>query len=254
MKKFFVLLFLIIIFFPSCSTTEETVQDEVPVVIAEPEVVDVAEPEEAVVSDVVLETAVTVPAPEYEEPSPAVQETAVAAGEEAPISARDLVEQISETILQPEAPKEIAEVFPDVEPALPVQAELEAVEDVPVLPAATITTTTTVEEVPVHDEQPVSVPVKVADVLEEDLDLNYVMVIAVVISIVLLFTIASIIRNRFFQPLAKSISVVLALLFASIPLLVGVIITGWNTIYLLFLLLLSCYFVFRSKSGNINYR
>lgn len=252
MKKFFVLLFLIIILSTSCSTTEETVQDEVPVVIAEPEVVDVAEPEEAVVSDVVLETAVTVPEPEYEEPSPAVQETAVAAGEEAPISARDLVEQISETILQPEAPKEIAEVFPDVESALPVQAELEAVEDVPVLPAAT--TTTTVEEVPVHDEQPVSVPVKAADVLEEDLDLNYVMVIAVVISIVLLFTIASIIRNRFFQPLAKSISVVLALLFASIPLLVGVIITGWNTIYLLFLLLLSCYFVFRSKSGNINYR
>lgn len=250
MKKFFVLLFLIIILFPSCSTTEETVQDETPVGIVEPEVADAAGFEEVVVPDVEPEIPEPVYEPVLEEPSPAAQEPEVAVVEETPLSARDLVEQISETILQPEVAKEMPEVFPEAEPALPEQPEMDGSGDsseAPAVPAVA-------ESVPVSDEQPVPVAMGVTDVLEEDLDFNYMMVIAVVISIVLLFTIASIIRNRFFQPLAKSISAVLALLFASIPLLVGVIITGWNTIYLLFLLLLSCYFVFRSKSGNMNYR
>lgn len=246
MKKHFILFILVIFLFASCSTTEEIAEDM-------PEIVEIEQPE-VVAADIVETASDDVVEDETEEILDqevlSAQEAVVQESEETVVqqtlTARDLVDQISGTILLPDSPQDLVKDIPVIEVAPEAFEETERIEE------EAVAVEENVEALPA-DEQSVT-HIAAQDVLEEKLDFNYVRVITVVISIILLFTIASIIRNRFFQPLAKSISVVLAVLFAAIPMLIGTIITGWSSIYFLFLLLLSCYFVFRSKASSINYR
>ena len=246
MKKHFILFILVVFLFASCSTTEEVVED-VPetVVVEQPEVIaaeipqtmseDAAEEEPEILVQEVLPTE-----------EAAVQELEEPVVHEA-LTARDLVDQISGTILLPDSPQDMIKDIPAMEVVPEPFVETERIEE-----EAASAIDENIEALPIVEQ---SMPhIEAQDVLEEKLDFNYVRAIAAVISIILLFTVASIIRNRFFQPLAKSISAVLAILFAAIPMLIGTIITGWSSIYLLFLLLLSCYFVFRSKASSIHYR
>lgn len=236
------ILFSLIVFLSSCSSTKEVAQEVVPA-----ETIEVVEApaEEAVVQEVVEQPVVVpeVQVPE-QEPVPEVVETMEPVAKE-PLTARDLVDQISGTIVQPEMPKEIVETHPvSISVA---EVETPAVDDG--LPEEESVAGSSIPAVAVSQETEF-----VPQVPEEGVDFDYVRIISIVITIILLFTAASIIRNRFLQPLSKSISLILALLFVAIPILIGTILTGWDTMYLLFLLLLSCYFVFRSKASNINYR
>lgn len=246
MKKYFILFILVIFLFASCSTTEEIVEDMPETVeIEQPEVAAVEIPE--IISDELVEEETEIPVQKALPSEEVVVQEDVEIVVQENLTARDLVDQISGSIFLPDAPQDM--MVKDI-PIIEVTPE--TFEETEQIKEEVLSGDENVEDLPVVEQ---SIPhIAAQDVLEEKLDFNYIRTITVVISIILLFTIASIIRNRFFQPLAKSISAVLAILFTAIPMLIGTIITGWNPIYLLFLLLLSCYFVFRSKASSINYR
>ena len=76
-------------------------------------------------------------------------------------------------------------------------------------------------------------------------DILYIMVELIVI--VFIFTVASMIRNKFQHPLPLFISILLSLLLTAMPIVASMVIKGWSNLHLLYLVLLISFGVFRSK-------
>lgn len=227
----------ILIFLFSCSSTkdvvlveEDSVGEEIPTVYEEDEVV-VPPPVEETIPEVEQESAV----PEVVEIEDAADEVAepvitteevlpdVDATQQSPIT---IVEEISEKIVEPL----IAETGEDNE-----DASFENEEEVLVTQDA--------EPVESAQEQKESAYPPLKSNLSDDI--LYIMVELIVI--VFIFTVASMIRNKFQHPLPLFISILLSLLLTAMPIVASMVIKGWSNLHLLYLVLLISFGVFRAK-------
>ena len=227
----------ILIFLFSCSSTkdvvlveEDSVGEEIPTVYEEDEVV-VPPPVEETIPEVEQEPAV----PEVVEIEDAADEVAepvitteevlpdVDATQQSPIT---IVEEISEKIVEPL----IAETGEDNE-----DASFENEEEVLVTQDA--------EPVESAQEQKESAYPPLKSNLSDDI--LYIMVELIVI--VFIFTVASMIRNKFQHPLPLFISILLSLLLTAMPIVASMVIKGWSNLHLLYLVLLISFGVFRAK-------
>lgn len=236
MRKILTVLAILIFLF-SCSSTkdvvlveEDSVGEEIPTVYEEDEVV-VPPPVEETIPEVEQESAV----PEVVEIEDAADEVAepvitteevlpdVDATQQSPIT---IVEEISEKIVEPL----IAETGEDNE-----DASFENEEEVLVTQDA--------EPVESAQEQKESAYPPLKSNLSDDI--LYIMVELIVI--VFIFTVASMIRNKFQHPLPLFISILLSLLLTAMPIVASMVIKGWSNLHLLYLVLLISFGVFRSK-------
>lgn len=236
MRKILTVLAILIFLF-SCSSTkdvvlveEDSVVEEIPTVYEEDEVV-VPPPVDEAIPEVEQEPAV----PEVVEIEDAEDEVAepvitteevlpdVDATQQSPIT---IVEEISEKIVEPL----IAETGEDNE-----DASFENEEEVLVTQDA--------EPVESAQEQKESAYPPLKSNLSDDI--LYIMVELIVI--VFIFTVASMIRNKFQHPLPLFISILLSLLLTAMPIVASMVIKGWSNLHLLYLVLLISFGVFRSK-------
>lgn len=236
MRKILTVLAILIFLF-SCSSTkdvvlveEDSVGEEIPTVYEEDEVV-VPPPVEETIPEVEQEPAV----PEVVEIEDAADEVAepvitteevlpdVDATQQSPIT---IVEEISEKIVEPL----IAETGEDNE-----DASFENEEEVLVTQDA--------EPVESAQEQKESAYPPLKSNLSDDI--LYIMVELIVI--VFIFTVASMIRNKFQHPLPLFISILLSLLLTAMPIVASMVIKGWSNLHLLYLVLLISFGVFRAK-------
>lgn len=236
MRKILTVLAILIFLF-SCSSTkdvvlveEDSVGEEIPTVYEEDEVV-VPPPVEETIPEVEQESAV----PEVVEIEDAADEVAepvitteevlpdVDATQQSPIT---IVEEISEKIVEPL----IAETGEDNE-----DASFENEEEVLVTQDA--------EPVESAQEQKESAYPPLKSNLSDDI--LYIMVELIVI--VFIFTVASMIRNKFQHPLPLFISILLSLLLTAMPIVASMVIKGWSNLHLLYLVLLISFGVFRAK-------
>lgn len=236
MRKILTVLAILIFLF-SCSSTkdvvlveEDSVVEEIPTVYEEDEVV-VTPPVEEAIPEVEQEPAV----PEVVEIEDAADEVAepvitteevlpdVDATQQSPIT---IVEEISEKIVEPL----IAETGEDNE-----DASFENEEEVLVTQDA--------EPVESAQEQKESAYPPLKSNLSDDI--LYIMVELIVI--VFIFTVASMIRNKFQHPLPLFISILLSLLLTAMPIVASMVIKGWSNLHFLYLVLLISFGVFRAK-------
>ncbi len=236
MRKILTVLAILIFLF-SCSSTkdvvlveEDSVVEEIPTVYEEDEVV-VTLPVEEAIPEVEQEPAVPEVVEiedaedEVAEPVSATEEVLpdVDATQQSPIT---IVEEISEKIVEPL----IAETEEDNE-----DASFENEEEVLVTQDA--------EPVESAQEQKESAYPPLKSNLSDDI--LYIMVELIVI--VFIFTVASMIRNKFQHPLPLFISILLSLLLTAMPIVASMVIKGWSNLHLLYLVLLISFGVFRSK-------
>lgn len=236
MRKILTVLAILIFLF-SCSSTkdvvlveEDSVVEEIPTVYEEDEVV-VTPPVEEAIPEVEQEPAVPEVVEiedaedEVAEPVSAIEEVLpeVDATQQSPIT---IVEEISEKIVEPL----IAETGEDNE-----NASFENEEEVLVTQDA--------EPVESAQEQKESAYPPLKSNLSDDI--LYIMVELIVI--VFIFTVASMIRNKFQHPLPLFISILLSLLLTAMPIVASMVIKGWSNLHLLYLVLLISFGVFRSK-------
>lgn len=236
MRKILTVLAILIFLF-SCSSTkdvvlveEDSVVEEIPTVYEEDEVVvpppveetiPEVEQEPAALEEVEIEDAedeVAEPVITTEEVLPDVDAT-----QQSPIT---IVEEISEKIVEPL----IAETGEDNE-----DASFENEEEVLVTQDA--------EPVESAQEQKESAYPPLKSNLSDDI--LYIMVELIVI--VFIFTVASMIRNKFQHPLPLFISILLSLLLTAMPIVASMVIKGWSNLHLLYLVLLISFGVFRAK-------
>lgn len=236
MRKILTVLAILIFLF-SCSSTkdvvlveEDSVVEEIPTVYEEDEVV-VPPPVEEAIPEVEQEPAV----PEVVEIEDAEDEVAepvitteevlpdVDATQQSPIT---IVEEISEKIVEPL----IAETGEDNEDASFENEEV-------------VLVTQDAELVESAQEQKESAYPPLKSNLSDDI--LYIMVELIVI--VFIFTVASMIRNKFQHPLPLFISILLSLLLTAMPIVASMVIKGWSNLHLLYLVLLISFGVFRSK-------
>lgn len=236
MRKILTVLAILIFLF-SCSSTkdvvlveEDSVVEEIPTVYEEDEVV-VTPPVEEAIPEVEQEPAV----PEVVEIEDAEDEVAepvitteevlpdVDATQQSPIT---IVEEISEKIVEPL----IAETGEDNEDASFENEEV-------------VLVTQDAEPVESAQEQKESAYPPLKSNLSDDI--LYIMVELIVI--VFIFTVASMIRNKFQHPLPLFISILLSLLLTAMPIVASMVIKGWSNLHLLYLVLLISFGVFRSK-------
>lgn len=236
MRKILTVLAILIFLF-SCSSTkdvvlveEDSVGEEIPTVYEEDEVV-VPPPVEETIPEVEQEPAV----PEVVEIEDAADEVAepvitteevlpdVDATQQSPIT---IVEEISEKIVEPL----IAETGEDNEDASFENEEV-------------VLVTQDAEPVESAQEQKESAYPPLKSNLSDDI--LYIMVELIVI--VFIFTVASMIRNKFQHPLPLFISILLSLLLTAMPIVASMVIKGWSNLHLLYLVLLISFGVFRAK-------
>ena len=239
MKKIFLLLLISLTLF-SCKTADDIASVEIsassdvliqtepsennPVITEEVQIVEppVEVVTEDAVSEEVVEEPVVIDAPAE---SPIVQQ------ESRP---KDIVEEISERIEGAYS----EEIVSTEDPVMVNEAE-EIVESPqePVVPAEEI-------NVPINNYPSQSV-------LDLYISEDILFLFYELIAIVVIFTLSSVIRNKFDRPLPLSIAIVLTILFVAIPITVSMIISGWKTVLLLYLSLFLCLAVFRSKDKRI---
>ena len=236
MRKILTVLAILIFLF-SCSSTkdvvlveEDSVVEEIPTVYEEDEVV-VPPPVEEAIPEVEQEPAV----PEVVEIEDAEDEVAepvstieevlpeVDATQQSPIT---IVEEISEKIVEPliaETGEDNADASFENEEVVLVTQDAEPVESA--------------------QEQKESAYPPLKSNLSDDI--LYIMVELIVI--VFIFTVASMIRNKFQHPLPLFISILLSLLLTAMPIVASMVIKGWSNLNLLYLVLLISFGVFRAK-------
>lgn len=236
MRKILTVLAILIFLF-SCSSTkdvvlvdEDSVAEEIPTVYEEEEVV-VTPPVEETIPEVEQEPA-ALEEVEIEDAEDEVAEPVIITEEVLPEvdvaqqSPITIVEEISEKIVEPL----IAETGEDNE-----DASFENEEEVLVTQDA--------EPVESAQEQKESAYPPLKSNLSDDI--LYIMVELIVI--VFIFTVASMIRNKFQHPLPLFISILLSLLLTAMPIVASMVIKGWSNLHLLYLVLLISFGVFRSK-------
>lgn len=236
MRKILTVLAILIFLF-SCSSTkdvvlveEDSVVEEIPTVYEEDEVVvpppveetipeveqEPAAPEEVEIED--AEDEVAEPVSTIEEVLPEVDAT-----QQSPIT---IVEEISEKIVEPliaETGEDNADASFENEEVVLVTQDAEPVESA--------------------QEQKESAYPPLKSNLSDDI--LYIMVELIVI--VFIFTVASMIRNKFQHPLPLFISILLSLLLTAMPIVASMVIKGWSNLHLLYLVLLISFGVFRAK-------
>lgn len=236
MRKILTVLAILIFLF-SCSSTkdvvlveEDSVVEEIPTVYEEDEVVvpppveetipeveqEPAAPEEVEIED--AEDEVAEPVSTIEEVLPEVDAT-----QQSPIT---IVEEISEKIVEPliaETGEDNADASFENEEVVLVTQDAEPVESA--------------------QEQKESAYPPLKSNLSDDI--LYIMVELIVI--VFIFTVASMIRNKFQHPLPLFISILLSLLLTAMPIVASMVIKGWSNLNLLYLVLLISFGVFRAK-------
>lgn len=236
MRKILTVLAILIFLF-SCSSTkdvvlvdEDSVVEEIPTVYEEDEVVVTPPVEETIPEveqepDILEEVEIEDAEDEVAEPVISTEEVLpeVDVAQQSPIT---IVEEISEKIVEPL----IAETGEDNE-----DASFENEEEVLVTQDA--------EPVESAQEQKESAYPPLKSNLSDDI--LYIMVELIVI--VFIFTVASMIRNKFQHPLPLFISILLSLLLTAMPIVASMVIKGWSNLHLLYLVLLISFGVFRSK-------
>ena len=280
MKKLLVFPLILLSLLFSCSTTEEVPHPVFEDPVVETSNVEVSEPEkEAVV--VIDEPLVRKPAPEKKaEPSvkttPAVTEEKPSVPAAAPkttvkeeekkdpvLSGKDLVNQISEEERNRKAAAAAAAIAstPETDDVkIPAVTEKEDVPEVteekapgPVTEETAVETEEKVPEAPVvenTDSTVIETPQKEESVLDTKLDSRMMSVAIEIISILVIFALSSVIRNKYSRPLSLGLSFLLAILFTAIPMLIAFILSGWSNIHLMFMVLIFTVFIFSSRRGH----
>ena len=122
-----------------------------------------------------------------------------------------------------------------------------ASKDIPVEPAPA----PVAEKKETKVEAPVAVaPVVTVPVIDSDMDAEMFSMLGIFIVIVVLYTVAVAIRSINKMPLSKGISFVIAALLTALSIVVSSIVSGYANIYLVYLILLFTFFVFRSKGAK----
>ena len=242
----------------SVSVRKEEVKEDVLPVVEEPEA-EAPALEEPVV-DVPLEEPAVVEIPEEEPES--IKDAFIQSGEKAEVqdkvlTGKALVEQISEDEKQEKARNdEMAAV--DTSAVKPVEDE--AAEDiVPVIEEIDEpemeTSETPIPAPPAVEVESREVP-EVAEVVEDDgildksLDGKVVSMVVEIISIMVIFALSSVIRNKYSKPLPLGLSFLLAILFTAIPILIAFILFGWSNLHLIYTVLIFTVFIFSSRRGH----
>lgn len=178
--------------------------------------------------------------------TPAAIETAVEAVAEPDIIPAEEHEAANEPSaeLVAEVPEAVAEAEAAEEPA-----EINDAEELPVIEKAIEVPEIAVEEempgIAAEEEVPLSEVIAEEQAYSIEPWLFRLMVSSV--AIVLLFTLATAIRNIYHMPLPRVISIVLSVVFAVFPAVISSLAAGWSGEWLLYLILLTSYFIFRSK-------
>ncbi len=235
MRKFLLILLLSLAIF-SCATEEAIEpQREITMPVFEDVVAEVQEKEEDKAENLAVpgvaeesakaeeETVIEEPPVPEEEAAPAVEEKA----EE--VTPRVIVDELSEKIeseyIQPD---EKREAEPQVE---------ETVKEM--------------EEAPGEAEVIQAPQVNGEGLLDMQMNDRTFLILIELVVIVFIFTLSSVIRNKFGKPLPLSISIVLTLLFTAIPVLITLIVAGEDILLSLYSSLLLSMLVFRSKNRRI---
>ena len=273
MKKFLILTLIISALLPSCKTIEEEAAPVVmePVVVesvevrtekALPAVEEAPEPEveeedlHPVVVEEVPEIAEPVVEPEPMKEPESIKEAFIQTEEkiETPdkvLTGKALVDEISEK----DKVKEESKVeTPAPEPKL----DAPAVAEEPEVKDAEIPETVEIPEVPEvpEVEKPRVEVVEVAPEVEEksifdsEMDGKVLSIAIELISIMVIFALSSVIRNKYARPLSVGLSFLLAILFTAIPMLISFILFGWSNLHLIYLVLIFTVFIFSSQRGH----
>ena len=240
-------IFMILTILISCSTTNDvSIEREV----AEPhdDVVnfsireEFATPEESD-DETLVEEEVEAPAVESEKSEEIAEEKE---SEEIPLRPTDkeeshegkspvsIVEEISGRIIEPERDGEENPIVEEAvdEEVIPVEEEPDTSDDV------------------LSVDAPVA-PIAPQSVLDNKLSDEILYVMIELIVIVFLFTLASVIRNKLHHPLPVFLSILLSLLFTAIPIVATMVLSGWNRLQLIYLILLLSFAVLRSKEKRL---
>ena len=271
MKKFLILPLIILALLPSCKTIEE---ENAPVVMepvavesvtaapekALPEVEEAVEPV-VVVEDIPVEVVEAIPeikeptvAPEPQKEPESIKEAFIQTEEKTEagdkvLTGKALVDEISEKDKVKEEGK-VETPKPEVEKDVPAVPELKDVEvteteESPAVPS--------VPEVKKPSEEVASPAPAVAEettILDSAMDGKVLSIAIELISIMVIFALSSVIRNKYARPLSVGLSFLLAVLFTAIPMLISFILFGWSNLHLIYLVLIFTVFIFSSQRGH----
>ena len=251
--------------------TEESIVEEEAPEIAEPAGEEIPEVEEPVIEEVEMEPEIEeIAEPEVPEEEPKTVKEAFIESEEKDddsdriLTGKALVEQITEDerakkedklsvsdVVEPKVeaePEEVVEVPSAVQALEPVET-VEEVEKTPV--EVEVVKAPSVDVV--EDEAPVetaAVEKEENSIFDKTIDGRIVSIVVEIISIMVIFALSTVIRNKYSRPLHLGLSFLLAGLFTAIPMLIAFLLSGWSNLHLSYLLLLFTVFIFSSKRGH----
>ena len=183
--------------------------------------------------------------------TPAAIETAVEAVAEPDIIPAEEHEAANEPSaeLVAEVPEAVAEAEAVEESPAEEPAEINDAEELPVIEEAIEVPEIAVEEempgIAAEEEAPL--PEVIAEEQAYSIEPWLFRLMVSSVAIVLLFTLATAIRNIYHMPLPRVISIVLSFVFTVFPAVISSLAAGWSGEWLLYLILLTSYFIFRSK-------
>lgn len=172
------------------------------------------------------ETAAALPSEEEGSivPGPAAEE---------PIPAEEAPDYIEAEIAESEAPVAPSDAD-EKEETIPSDPEEKAEEAVHVI-----------ADIPSEPEKHIA-PIAI---MEEEVPPYLIQLFGILVVLVVLFTASAAIRNAYSMPLSRAFSMTLALTFTLLSCIVSYIVSGWNGLSWLYLLLLLTYPVFRSRNN-----
>lgn len=117
-----------------------------------------------------------------------------------------------------------------------------------------------IEEIP--DDAVISIPESEDDktsisrdvILREELSSAALQIMGIMIIVIVLFTASVAIRSANRMPLSRGFSAVIAVLFSVLPIIISVAVIGKSVYWLLYLILLTTYFIFRTKDRTRSFQ
>lgn len=166
---------------------------------------------------------------------PYAEEVSIAHGPaaEEPIPAEEAPDYIEAEIAESEAPEAPSDAD-EKEETIPSEMEEKAEEAVHVI-----------ADIPSEPEKHIA-PIAI---MEEEVPPYLIQLFGILVVLVVLFTASAAIRNAYSMPLSRAFSMTLALTFTLLSCIVSYIVSGWNGLSWLYLLLLLTYPVFRSRNN-----
>lgn len=261
MKKWILLLFAIVLAV-SCATSvaeEPAIAEEELVAVSEDNAIDASLPlleayeienipevaSSAVIESMEIEDG---SAPE-ETALPQLEDNATEDVPETPSVSEIQNKETAEEPLEEELPQEaysVEELPVEVEEAIPAEEITPEYNIIEEIPDNTVITIPEIED----DKTAISRDV----ILREELSSAALQIMGIMIIVIVLFTASVAIRSANRMPLSRGFSAVISILFSVLPIIISVAVIGRSVYWLLYLILLTTYFIFRTKDRTRSFQ